>query len=296
MGRRLGFGIDLSEDLGRIAHPAKFKGGSAGRQDNAVKRSHQAKKPDDDQGMVDPMASPYDLFYGQWQGGIRGGLASAGIDDAFPSADAYRRGEGEKTKHHQGKQRGTKTDQDISLGIDGFLRHIGYPFYGEKEPDGKGNGRKDAQIAVGQGILLEVFPFDLGQTDTGKEDQAHHRNDGDHQLKGRRHLESGDIQSRKDQIGGNGNHQRIDLGKKEVEIAPNGRGNRGRGKDKFNVLGHAGEKSQVFAQAPFGIGKGPAWPGDGAGHFRIAKGKGDVHDNDKKSGDGQAERAAFRQA
>src|SRR5690606_28069248 len=113
---------------------------------------------------------------------------------------------------------------------------------------------------------------------------------------GRRYLESGDIQSRKEQIGGNGNHQRIDLGKKEVEIGPNGRGNRGRGKDKFNVLRHAGEKTQVLAEAPFGIGKGPTCPGDGTGHFRIAKGEGDVHDNDKKGGDGEAERTPFRQA
>ncbi len=36
--------------------------------------------------------------------------------------------------------------------------------------------------------------------------------------------------------------------------------------------------------------------GDGTGHFRIAEGKGDIHDNDKKGRDGQAQRAPLRQA
>src|SRR5690606_1408866 len=140
------------------------------------------------QGMVDPMAAAYHLGYGQRKGRIRSRLTASGIDDVFPSPYPYGRGKGKKAKDHQGQQGRTKADQDISLGIDGFFRHIGYPFDGQEKPDGKGNGGKNAQVAVGKGILLQVFPVDLRQTDTGKEDQSQHSDNGDQKLKGGRYF------------------------------------------------------------------------------------------------------------
>src|SRR5690606_16211295 len=171
-----------------IAHATKLKGGAAGGKDNAVEGSNQAKKPDNDQGMVDPMAAAHHLLYGQGKRRIRSRLTSARIDNTFPSPYPYGRGKGEKAKHHQGQQGGAEANQDIFLGVDGFFRHIGHPFDREKKPNGKGNGGKNTQITVGQGILLQVFPFDLRQTDTGKENQSQHSDNGDQQFKGRRYF------------------------------------------------------------------------------------------------------------
>src|SRR5690606_32739691 len=248
------------------------------------------------QGMVDPMAAAYHLGYGQRKGRIRSRLTASGIDDIFPSPYPYGRGKGKKAKDHQGQQGRTKADQDISLGIDGFFRHIGYPFYGQEKPDGKRNGGKYPKKAVGQGILLEVFPFYFRQADTGKEHQAHHRDQCNQQLKSGSHFKAGDIQAGKHKIGGYGDQQGVDVGEKEVEISAYGRSDGRRGKDKLNILRHAGEKAQVLAQTPFSIGEGPTSPGNGTGHFRIAKGEGDIHDDDKEGGDGKAERTPFRQA
>src|SRR5690606_8865136 len=83
---------------------------------------------------------------------------------------------------------------------------------------------------------------------------------------------------------------------KEVEISAYGRSDGRRRKDKLNILYHDREKSQVHAQTTFRIGKSPTCPGNGAGHLRIAKGKGDIHDDNKEGGDGKAERTPFRQA
>src|SRR5690606_6408969 len=61
IGRGFGFGVHLAKDLGGIPHAAKLKGRTAGSQDNAVERGDQAKEPNDNQGMVDPMAAAYHL-------------------------------------------------------------------------------------------------------------------------------------------------------------------------------------------------------------------------------------------
>src|SRR5690606_10891721 len=296
IGRGFGFGMHFAKDLGGIAHAAKLKSRTAGSQDNAVKRGDQAKEPDDNQSMIDPMAAAYHLRYGQRKGRIRSRLTASGIDDIFPSPYPYGRGKGKKAKDHQGQQGRTKADQDISLGIDGFFRHIGNPFYGKEKPDGKRNGGKYAEKAVGQGILLQVVPLYFRQADTGKEHQAHHRDQCNQQLKSGSHFKAGDIQAGEHKIGGYGDQQGVNVGEKEVEISTYGRSDGRRGKDKLNILRHAGKKAQMLAQTPFRIGKSPTCSGNCAGHLRIAKGKGDIHDNDKEGSDGEAKRTPFRQA
>src|SRR5690606_3793756 len=248
------------------------------------------------QGMVDPMAAAYHLGYGQRKGRIRSRLTASGIDDTFPSTYTYGRGKGKKAKDHQGQQGRRKADQNISLVIDGFVRHSGNPCYGKEKPDGKRDGGKYAEKAVGQGILLQVFPLYFRQADTGKEHQAHHGDQCNQQLKSGSYFKAGYIQAGEHKIGGYGDQQGVDVGKKEVEISAYGRSDGRRGKDKLNILRHAGKKAQVLAQTPFRIGEGPTCPGNGAGHLRIAKGKGDIHDDDKEGSDGEAERTPFRQA
>ena len=61
-----------------------------------------------------------------------------------------------------------KAYEHVSLWIDGFLGHIGNTLNGQEEPDGKRYGRKGPAPPIGQGIVLQVFPFKVCGYRTGK--------------------------------------------------------------------------------------------------------------------------------
>src|SRR6185312_3586088 len=104
------------------------------------------------------------------------------------------------------------------------------------------------------------------------------------------------IQTGKEQVNKNRNAQDGQLRKEQIKISADGKGNSGRCKNKFNVLRHAGQKTEVSAQCATGIVKSAPGFRNGTGQFRIAKGKSQVHDDDKKSGDRQPQCTAFFQA
>ena len=159
----------------------------------------------------------------------------------------------------------------------------------------KGDGCEDAAVAVRQGILLQIGPLEGWQAGPGKDQQLHHRDDGDDQLKGSGSFYAIDVEGGKDQISYNGNRNDRHGRDKQIQIRSDGKGNGRRRKDELNVLRHAADEAPVLTQRPHRIVKGSARFRDRTGQLGITKGKGQVHENDKTGSDCEAQGAALFQ-
>ena len=180
--------------------------------------------------------------------------------------------------------------------VDGLFRYIGDPLDGQEKPYGERNGSKYAGPAMRQCIDPEVIHRYGGPGGEKEKDQTKNGQDGDKQFKGGGGLNAIDVQGSEYQVSTNGNGQNGYGGKKEVQVGPDGKGNGRWGKNKLDVLGHAGKESALFAQRLMGVIKRASRFGYGTGHFRVTKGKGQVHNDDKPGGDGQAQGSPLFQA
>ena len=287
--------MDIGHCFGQIADPAKLEGGAATGQQDAVERGHQTEDTDADQQVNEGRVLTQHMAEHQHQRVVFGVGGARGEHGGFPAVDANRAEEHQQAQHHQRQQRRAKAEQHVALRVDCLFGDVGHPFNGQKEPDGEGDGGEDAGDAVGQRVDCEVGHLYMGHGQAGKQQQFEHRDHRDHQLKHRGHAHADDVDGGEDEVGDDGDGGDADIGKVGAQVSGDGKGDGWRGEDKLDVLGHAGQKPPVAAQAPVGVLKGAARLGDGAGHLGVAEGEGDIHGDDKQGGDCQPQSATLGQ-
>ena len=166
----------------------------------------------------------------------------------------------------------------------GFLRCVGHALNRQIEPDREGQAGKNPPVSIGQRVVGEAFPTEIGEGEATENQQLSHRQNRDDQFKERGLPDSPSIQGGKYQIGPDGDDLDRNAAESLVDIGRNRHSDGWRREDKFNDLNESTDAPAEGAEGPRAVDKGSTRPGDCTCQLGVAEDEAHIHEGDENRG------------